>query len=176
MIFFVTKKRSFIVQCRIRYHSQPESFCIWRLAMATPVGISSQSMLFLQALVASVSICFVPTAPLVASSSIASTTASPTRSTCSGFSTIDPRNCSLLPKRLLNSDPRNPPNAIGSVNFLVESYMNAGRIKILRRSESFDDMVASASLLVVIYLLGRMGAPPAAEMYTNVETCSFNDS
>ena len=62
------------------------------------------------------------------------------------------------------------------MNFLLESYMNAGRIKILRRFESFDDIVASASLLVVIYLLGRMGAPPAAEMYTNVGTCSFRDS
>lgn len=37
-------------------------------------------------------------------------------------------------------------------------------------------MVASASRLVVIYLLGRMGAPPAAEMYTNVGTCSPDDS
>lgn len=37
-------------------------------------------------------------------------------------------------------------------------------------------MVASASRFVVIYLLGRIGAPPAAEMYTNVETCSLDDS
>lgn len=139
-----------------------------------PVG--NQTILFLQALVASVSICFVPTAPCVDSSSIASTTASPTTSTCSGLSTIDPRNWSLLPKKALTSVPRNPPNAIGNVNFLLESYMNAGRIKILLRSGSFDDMVASASRLVVIYLLGRIGAPPAAEMNTNVGTCWPDDS
>lgn len=37
-------------------------------------------------------------------------------------------------------------------------------------------MVASASRLVVIYLFGRIGAPPAAEMNTNVGTCSLDDS
>lgn len=137
---------------------------------------SHQSILFLHALVASVSICFVPTAPLVFSSSIASTTASPTTSTCSGLPTIAPRKSSLLPKRVLTSDPRKPPIAIGSVNFLLESYMNAGRINILRRSGNLDEIVVSASLLVVMYLLGSIGAPPAAEIYPNVGTFSFVDS
>lgn len=37
-------------------------------------------------------------------------------------------------------------------------------------------MVDSASLLVVIYLLGRIGAPLAAEMNTKVGTFSLKDS
>lgn len=49
-------------------------------------------------------------------------------------------------------------------------------MKILRSSGSEEDMVVSASLLVVIYLLGRIGAPEAAEMYTKVGTCSLEDS
>lgn len=133
-------------------------------------------MLFLHAFVASASSCFVPTAPCVDSSSIASTTALPTTSTCRGFSTIVPRNWSLLPKMELNSEPIQPPSAIGKVSFLLESNMNPGRTKMLRRSGSLEDMVTSASLLVDIYLLGRIGAPAAAEMYTKVGTCSLEDS
>jgi hypothetical protein len=37
-------------------------------------------------------------------------------------------------------------------------------MKMLRRSGKVDVMAASASLLVVIYLAGRSGAPAAAEM------------
>lgn len=37
-------------------------------------------------------------------------------------------------------------------------------------------IVASASLFVVMYLEGRIGAPAAAEMKTNAGTCSFEDS
>lgn len=54
--------------------------------------------------------------------------------------------------------------------------MKPGRIKILRSSGSEDEMVASASRLVVMYRAGRMGAPAAAEMYTKAGTCSFEDS
>lgn len=135
-----------------------------------------QSIVFLQAFVANCSICFVPTGPLVDSSSNASTTASPTTSTFSGFSAMDPRNPSLLPRKLLNSAATNPPRAIGSVNFLLESYMKPGRIKMLRSSGSEDEIVASASRLVVMYRAGRIGAPAAAEMYTKAGTCSFEDS
>jgi hypothetical protein len=61
---------------------------------------------------------------------------------------------------------------MGNVNFLLESYKKPGRMKMLRRLGSDEDMVASASLLVVIYLLGNMGAPAAADTYTNVGTFS----
>jgi hypothetical protein len=76
----------------------------------------------------------------------------------------------------LTPEPSQPPSAIGNVSFLLESNMNAGRTKILRRSGSFEVMAVSASLLVVMYLLGRIGAPAAAEMYTKVGTCSLEDS
>lgn len=49
-------------------------------------------------------------------------------------------------------------------------------MKILRRSGSDEDIVDSASLLVLTYLLGRIGAPAAAEIYTKVGTCSKDDS
>lgn len=49
-------------------------------------------------------------------------------------------------------------------------------MKILRRPGSFEDIVVSASLFVVMYLLGRIGAPAEAEMYTKVGTCSLEDS
>lgn len=49
-------------------------------------------------------------------------------------------------------------------------------MKILRNSGIVVDMVVSASRLVVIYLLGRTGAPAAAEMNTNVGTCSLEVS
>lgn len=83
-----------------------------------------------------------------------------------------PKNWSFPPRRALISEPINPPKAIGNVSFLLESYMNAGRTKIPRSCGSDEAMVSSASLFVVIYLLGRMGAPAAAEMYTNVGTFS----
>lgn len=136
----------------------------------------THSIVFLQAFVASASSCFVPTAPFVDSSSNASTTASPTTSTFNGFSAIAPRKPSLFPRKVLNSEATKPPRAIGNVNFLLESYMKLGRIKILRSSGRSEVMVASASLLVLMYLAGRIGAPAAAEMYTNAGTCSVEDS
>ena len=65
---------------------------------------------------------------------------------------------------------------MGKVNFLLESYMNGGRMKTLRSSGSWEDIVVSASRLVVMYLLGSIGAPPEAEMNTKVDACSFKDS
>lgn len=65
---------------------------------------------------------------------------------------------------------------MGKVNFLLESYMNGGRMKTLRSSGSWEDIVVSASRLVVIYRLGSIGAPEEAEMYTKVDACSFKDS
>jgi hypothetical protein len=57
-----------------------------------------------------------------------------------------------------------PPRAIGNVNFLLESYKKPGRMKILRSSGSEEDIAASASLFVVMYLLGSIGAPAAADI------------
>lgn len=47
---------------------------------------------------------------------------------------------------------------------------------MLRSSGRVEAMVASASLLVVMYLAGSIGAPAAAEMYTKAGTCSAEDS
>lgn len=49
-------------------------------------------------------------------------------------------------------------------------------MKMLRNSGRLEDMVVSASRLVVMYRLGRTGAPDAAEIYTKVGTCSLDDS
>lgn len=49
-------------------------------------------------------------------------------------------------------------------------------MKMLRNSGRSLDMVVSASLFVVMYLLGRTGAPDAAEIYTKVGTCSLEVS
>lgn len=49
-------------------------------------------------------------------------------------------------------------------------------MNILRRLGNLDEIVVSASRLVVMYLEGSTGAPPAAEMYVNVGTFSFADS
>jgi hypothetical protein len=54
--------------------------------------------------------------------------------------------------------------------------MKLGLTKMLRSPFRLDDMVDSASLLVEIYLFGRIGAPADAEMYTKVGTCSNDDS
>lgn len=149
---------------------------VQRVQMLKTVTLLPYSIPFLQAFVASASICFVPTTPFVVASSNASTTASPTTSTLSGFSAIAPRKPSLFPRKVLNSEATNPPRAIGRVNFLLESYMKPGRMKMLRRSGRVDVMVASASLFVVMYRAGSTGAPAAAEMYTKAGTCSFEDS
>ena len=49
-------------------------------------------------------------------------------------------------------------------------------MKILRSFGSEDDMVDSASRLVVMYRLGRMGVPAAADRKTKEGTCSKEDS
>jgi hypothetical protein len=82
----------------------------------------------------------------------------------------------LFPRKVLTSEARKPPRAIGNVNFRLESNMKAGRMKILRSSGRVEAIVSSASLLVVMYRAGRIGAPAAAEMYTNAGTCSVRDS
>ena len=133
-------------------------------------------MLFRQALVDRASIFLLLTAPCTDSSSIASSVASPTRSTWKGLSTIVPRKLSLSPSSALTCDPIKPPRAMGNVNFLLASYMNGGRMKILLSSGSCDAIADSASRLVVMYLLGRTGAPEAAEMKTNVGTFSWEVS
>ena len=55
---------------------------------------------------------------------------------------------------------------MGRVNDLDESYKKPGRMKILRNFGSDDEMVDSASRLVVMYLFGNIGAPAAADMKT----------
>lgn len=47
---------------------------------------------------------------------------------------------------------------------------------MVRISGDIEDITASASLLVVMYLLGKTGAPAAAEIYTKVGMCSREDS
>ena len=99
--------------------------------------------------------------------------ASPTISTLSGFAVIIPMNDSLPPSRELTSELIIPPSAMGKLSLRDESYMKVGLTKILRRFGSSDDMMASASLFVVMYLWGRSGAPAAADMNTKVVTFSF---
>ena len=59
---------------------------------------------------------------------------------------------------------------MGNVKVRDESYRNPGRMKILRSLGNDEAMVDSASLLVVIYLLGKIGVPAAADMKTKDET------
>lgn len=65
---------------------------------------------------------------------------------------------------------------MGKVNVLDESYRKPGRIKILRSLGNDEAIVDSASRLVVIYRLGNIGVPTAAEIYTKVGTCSASAS
>lgn len=140
-------------------------------------SLSHYSIVLRHALVARFSIFLVPRGPLTDSSSMASTTAWATTSAFSGFSTIVPASgFKRPPKRPLSSEPIIPPRAIGKVIFRLESYRNPGRTKTLRSSGSCDAIVSSASRFVVMYRLGRIGAPPAAEMNTNVGTFSLRDS
>ena len=62
--------------------------------------------------------------------------------------------------------PAAPANAMGRVNDLDESYKKPGRMKILRNFGNDDEMVDSASRLVVMYLFGSIGAPAAADIKT----------
>src|SRR5206468_2892607 len=89
-----------------------------------------------------------------------------------GFAVIIPMNDSLPPSRELTSELIIPPSAMGKLSLRDESYMKVGLTKILRRFGSSDDMMASASLFVVMYLWGRRGAPAAADMNTKVGTFS----
>lgn len=43
-------------------------------------------------------------------------------------------------------------------------------------SGNIEDITASASLLVVMYRLGKIGAPAAADIYTKVGMCSQEHS
>ena len=47
---------------------------------------------------------------------------------------------------------------------------------MLRNSGKLEAMASSASLLVVMYLAGRIGAPAAADMKTKAGTFSLTDS
>ena len=128
-------------------------------------GYKYYSIPLLQAFVASASILSVATTPFTLSSSIASTTASATRSAFSGFSTAAPTSGVSLPPNIeLTIFPAAPNAAIGIVNALEESYKNPGLIKILLILGKVDAMVDSASRFVDIYLDGSMGVPAAADM------------
>ena len=122
------------------------------------------------ALLARLSISLVLTTPFTLSSPIASTTASATKSAFNGFSTAAPANQVNRPPTIeFTMLPALPKKAIGNVKVRDESYRKPGRIKMLRSLGNEDAMVDSASLLVVMYLLGRIGVPAAAEMKTNDE-------
>lgn len=129
------------------------------------------SMPFRHALLARSSISSVMTGPLVRLLSMASTTASATTSACSGFSTAAPNiGLSLLPDIQLRPARGNVPYANGTVKNLDESYKNPGLMKIFRISGNREAIVDSASRLVVMYLPGNIGAPPAADIKTKVLT------
>ncbi len=142
----------------------------WWSARSTGIAMvwHVYSMPLLQALVASASISVVTTTPLTPSSPMASTTASATRSTFNGFSTAAPANHvnrpPIMPLTIL---PALPANAIGRVNLRELSYRNPGRMKMLLSFGSDEAIVDSASLFVVIYRFGSIGAPAAADMKTN---------
>lgn len=65
---------------------------------------------------------------------------------------------------------------MGRVKRRELSYKKPGRTKILLRFGKDEAMVDSASLFVVIYRLGNIGAPAAAEIYTNEGTFCSEDS
>ena len=118
-----------------------------------------------QALLARFSISVIPTTPLMVSSPIASTTASATISAFSGFSTAAPAShVKRPPIAEFTILPALPKNAMGKVNVRDESYRNPGRIKMFRSLGNEEAIVDSASLLVVMYRLGNIGAPAAADM------------
>lgn len=114
---------------------------------------------------ASISIPLVSATPLNLGFSTDSTTALATRSAFRGNSTAAPANDDKRPptKEFTNA-PIVPAAAIGNVSHREESYSRPGRMKMLRSLGSEDAIVDSASLFVVMYRLGSIGAPPAAEM------------
>jgi hypothetical protein len=125
----------------------------------------THSMPFLQPLVPSASISGTSTGPFTLSSSIASTTAAPTKSALSGFTPPAPINHVNLPPTALLAIAAIPVTAArGMVNDRLESYKKGARIKIDRKEGKEVDMLVSAARLVVMYLAGRTGAPAAAEM------------
>lgn len=125
-------------------------------------------MALLHAFVARASISAGAITPLVLLSSRASTTASATKSGLKGFSTAAPAiHVSRPPNNEFAMFPALPANAMGRVNMRDESYRKPGLMKILRSFGSDDAIVDSASLLVVIYRFGSIGAPAAADMKTN---------
>ena len=104
---------------------------------------------------------------------MASTTA--LASTCgfNGTSTAAPINgVNRPPKSWFVTLPRVPASAIGRVNNREESYRNPGRMKMLRSLGNEEAIVDSASLFVVMYRLGKIGVPAAADMKTKVGTLS----
>ena len=135
------------------------------------------NIFLLQASEASISMAFVSATPLYLGFSIDSMTALATTSALIGNSTAAPANeDSLPPVREFAKEPIVPAKAIGRVNRREESYRNPGLINTLRSLGNEEAIVDSASLLVVMYRLGSIGAPAAAEMKTKVGTPSWTAS
>lgn len=109
------------------------------------------SMFLRQCFVANASISGTSTGPLASPPSTASTTASPTRSALSGF--VPPAPISHVrrpPTAELNNDATPVAAASGTVKARELSHMNGARTKTLRISGNCDEMVDSASRLVVM--------------------------
>lgn len=122
---------------------------------------------------ASASILVVSQTPFVFGFSMASTIALARISGFKGTSTAAPaRDDNRPPIIWFAMLPIVPANAMGRVNSREESYKKPGRMKILRSLGKEDAIVDSASLFVVMYRLGNIGAPAAAEMKTKVGTFS----
>lgn len=128
-------------------------------------------MVFLHDLLANSSIWGTSTAPLTLSSASASTTLSATTSAFSGFTPPAPNNpLNAPPVKLLKVDPAYVNAAIGTVKALELSYINGALKNTLLNPGNSSAITLSASLFVVMYLLGSTGAPAAAEMYPNAPT------
>ena len=111
--------------------------------------------------------------PFVFGFSIASMTALASVSGFNGTSTAAPaRGVNRPPKSWFAMLPIVPANAIGRVNSREESYKKPGLMKILRSLGKEEAIVDSASLFVVMYRLGSIGVPAAADMKTKVGTLS----
>ena len=133
------------------------------------------SISFLHPFSASSLISFVSTGPLVVPSLIASTTAMRHLIRLQRLHPRRPQKPSQIPSRKteLNTDPIPVAAANGIVIFLEASHNIPGRIK---NDLIFGNSLAitlSASLFVVIYRLGKTGAPPAALIYAKHFTPSL---
>ena len=107
------------------------------------------SIVFLQALIPNVSISFTSTGPCTLSSSNASTTASPTRSTFNGFVTPAPiSHVSLPPINEFAIAPIPVRAARGIVKLREASYMKGARMNMLRMRGNVVAIVDSASRFV----------------------------